>query len=102
VSRGFAAQSEIEADVQRLAQALAPDVVRIRYSLGDDWTGDPSLFLKILLTDEASRPENLYGVVQRVPLAVMKEIDGDDLGLHLYWDFRSLSEQEELLDPAWA
>ena len=47
-------EKKIVSALKRATRALAPDVVRIRYSLGEDWTGDPSIFFRVLLTDEAS------------------------------------------------
>jgi len=32
-------QSEIQAAVNELERSLAPDVVRIRYDIGEDWSG---------------------------------------------------------------
>ena len=32
-------QSEIEAAIHRVEQSIGPDVVRIRYEIGEDWSG---------------------------------------------------------------
>ncbi len=94
--------SEIDAAVRRAEEALRPDVVRIRYSFGEDWTGDPSIFFKVLLTDAASRPAKLGKVVSRAELRIAEEFPGEALGLNWYTSYRSQSEQRELADPAWA
>lgn len=102
VPKGFVNQSQIDSGVQRTMQALAPAVVRIRYSLGSDWTGEPSVFFRIVLSDEASTRDQLSKIAQRVALTILNEVRAEELGLHSYFNFRSLSEQEELKEPAWA
>jgi hypothetical protein len=52
---GWVNQAQIASSVKRAEAALAPDVVRIRYSFGNDWTGDPSIFFRIVLSDDSSR-----------------------------------------------
>jgi hypothetical protein len=94
---------EIASGVKRAEAALAPGVVRIRYSLADDWSGEPSIFYRVLLCDEvASREEELGHVARRVKEVVRNEVDADLFGRHDYFNFRSVSEQAELQDPKWA
>jgi hypothetical protein len=95
-------QAQIASGVKRAETVLAPDVVRIRYSLGSDWTGDHSIFFRIVLSDDASRKAQLSETAQRVALTILNEVDADQLGLHSYFNFRSLSEQAEIKEPAWA
>ena len=95
-------EAEIASGVKRAEAALAPDVVRIRYSLADDWTGDPSIFYRVVLSDAvAAREEELGETAQRVREAVWSEVDAEQYGRHDYFNFRSLSEQAELKDPKW-
>jgi hypothetical protein len=102
VPKGFVNQGQIDAGVQRAMQALRPEVVRIRYSLRDDWTGEASVFFRVVLSDEASREAQLREVTQRVERTILDEVQPQELGLQWYFNFRSLSEQEELQEPAWA
>lgn len=95
-------RQKIEADVQRAAQALAPAVVRIRYSFEDDWTGEPSIFFKVLLADDVAYGPNLGKVAREIQMKLMDEVRPDEQGLNDYFNFRSLSEQADLNDPAWA
>ena len=48
-------QAEIESAVARVQQSIGPDVVRIRYEIGEDWNGQWAIFFRILLTDDAAR-----------------------------------------------
>jgi len=93
---------KLDAGVNRAARALAGDVVHVYYDFGFDWIGDPSIFFKVVLTDQASRPGKLRDVAQRVTLKLMNEVKTDQKGVHAYFNFRSRSEQEEMKDPAWA
>lgn len=102
VPSGFVHQGEVEKAVQRAQGALIPDVVRIRYSIGSDWTGDPSIFFRVLLSDAASQPSRLQEVAQRVASRLIDEVRSEEFGFHAYFNFRSESDQVKLNDPAWA
>jgi len=102
VSGAWVNQGQITAALRRAERILAPDVVRIRYNFANDWTGDPSIFFKIVLSDDASQKAKRSETAQRVALTILNEVKAEDLGLHSYFNFRSLSEQEKLNEPAWA
>jgi hypothetical protein len=94
-------EKRLAASVKRAARALAPDVVRVGYGIAPDWTGEQSLFFRVVLSDKAARPERLREVSERVRNKIWKEIKGDELGLFAYTNFRSESEQKEMNDPGW-
>ena len=102
VLREFVHQSEVEAAIQRAERALGPNVIRIRHNFGSDWSGEPSIFFRVLLSDKASRPDNLKEIAERASLALMNEVGTDECGIHAYFNFRSESEQAALMEPAWA
>jgi hypothetical protein len=88
--------------VKAAEEKFAPDVVRIRYHTGFDWSGDPAIFFRVLLSDHASRRENLGDLVRRVD----RELSDEFLRLgesdyFAYIDYRSKSEQDKLKDPQW-
>jgi hypothetical protein len=56
VPRGLVDQTEIKAGLARAERAL-PDVVRILYSFTLDWTGDESLFFRVVISDGAAAPK---------------------------------------------
>lgn len=95
-------EAEIAASVKRAEAALAPDVVRIRYSFEDDWTGEPSIFFRIVLTDEAFHKPRLSDTVRRISETIRKEVDPEQFGLQSYFNFRIVSGVAERPDPAWA
>ena len=94
-------RAKIKAAVKRVEKALAPDVVYILYSLTVDWTGEESLFFRVLISDKASAPDRLGEATERIRERLVREIKADKLGLRTYFNFRSKSEQEALREPFW-
>jgi hypothetical protein len=102
VPRTLVDQQQVEATVANLERALKPDVVRIRYAIGEDWAGDPAIHFRILLSDEASEPERLSKVANRVRKRIKQVDPFNAWGLLPYINFRSESEQATLKDAIWA
>jgi hypothetical protein len=102
VPGSFVHQGKIETAVERAATALAPEVVRIRYSFGEDWSGAGAVFFRVVLTDSASRRNHLREIAKRVSTTLFSEVKPDELGLQVYFNFRSASEQAKLQEPTWA
>jgi hypothetical protein len=103
VPRVWVNPKQIAKAFRRAERALAPDVVRIRYTLRDDWTGDPSIYFKVVLADKAASEESKLGeIAQRVIDTIRDKVKPEELGLNSFFNFRSLSEHNEINDPAWA
>jgi hypothetical protein len=102
VPSGIVKQTEIAAGVAAVERELAPDVVRIRYDIGPDWSDEWSIFFRILLSDDASCEERLAEVTQRVASRLSDGLKLGELGLLPYFNFRSQSEQRILHKEAWA
>ena len=94
-------QAEIEAAIARVQQSIGPDVVRIRYEIGEDWSGQWAIFFRILLTDDAAR-RHLREVAPKVVWELARQLDFPGMGVFPYHNFRSVSEQSMLKEPAWA
>ena len=94
-------RGRVDAAVERAAQALAPDVVQVRYDVGEDWSGDPALFFKIVLTDEASQRGRREATL-RARAVIDQEVKPEQFGHLSYYNFRTLTEHRETRDPAWA
>ncbi len=94
---------EVERAVDAFIKTLGPEVVRVRYNIGEDWTGDPALYLRIILADSvASNRDTLFKAAQRVRLAFREQLRPQELwGLFPHTSFRSKSEQDQLNDPKW-
>lgn len=102
VPNGLVKQHEMETALDIVAKKLAPDVVRIRFSLGQDWSGAGAIFFRVVLSDAASTPRNLRELTQRVKAAIGDAVKPHELGIEAYFNFRSESEQAELREEAWA
>ena len=87
--------------MDRVQEVIGPDVVRIRYEIGEDWSGQWSIFFRIVLTDDAAK-NRLRDVMTKVVWGLARELDFPALGVYPYHDFRSESEQARLQEPAWA
>ena len=94
-------QGEIEQAIDKVQRSIGPDVVRIRYEIEQDWSGQWAIFFRILLTDEAVQ-FRFREVVARVTGELSQELDFQSLGVFPYHNFRRLSEQAALREPAWA
>ena len=94
-------QQQINAAVAEVATLLAPDVVHIRYDIGQDWSGQWAIFFRVLLSDDASK-KRLREVATQVVWRLAGRLDFAALGLFPYHNFRSVSEQAVLREEAWA
>jgi hypothetical protein len=98
----------IERGIAEALELLKPDVVRIRYDVDEDYTGDPCINIRVLLTDAAakySRKDNehspLFESARRAERVIEEHVRPRDIGLLPYWSMRSVSEQEKLKEECW-
>ena len=101
IPRGYVDEKQIADGVQRAEAALAPEVVRIRYNLGEDWSGDPSIFFRVLITDEAAESGEWREFERRVEETVLREAHVYELVLLPYLTYRTVSEQALLKEKTW-
>jgi hypothetical protein len=94
-------QAEIDAAIQYVQQMVGSDVVRIRYEIGEDWTGQWAIFFRVVLTDDAAR-RRLREVATKIIWGLANQLDYPGMGVSSYHNFRSVSEQATLREPAWA
>ena len=105
VPRGFVHQTELAAEVERAKLKLGPSVVRVKHSIGDDMSGEPAIYFRIVLTDAASNEETLAEVTGQISKILFDELlPYENWGLTPYFSFRSQSEQakRDVLDTNWA
>jgi hypothetical protein len=94
--RGVAQPTELIKDLNGLAP-FPPGVVNLRYTLDDDWSGDPAIFFWITLSDEAARRSILHQTTRHIINVITQKIDpAGQWGLIPYFYFRSQSEQAKL------
>jgi hypothetical protein len=100
VLRAFIHQSQFKAAIARAKKHVAPDVVSIIPTLGNDWSGEPAVFFMVILSDAASRRDQLLSVTDRVSKTIVGEVEPlDEWGVLPYFNFRSQSEQANLNQP---
>lgn len=87
--------------IDEIAGDLAPDVVRIRFRVAQDWSEQPAIYFRVVLADDASRGDRLAEVTGRVRARLFDELGLESLDHIPYFRFRSQSEQARLNDPAW-
>ena len=87
--------------VDEIARELAPDVVRIRFNVAQDWSEHPAIYFRVVLSDEASREGRLADVTGRVSGKLFDELGLAALEHIPYFRYRSRSEQAKLQDKAW-
>ncbi len=76
---GFVNQAQLASTVAEAASKLGKDVVRIRHSIGTDSAGDPAIFFRIVLSDDASREATLADVLGVGPRGVRLKRERGDL-----------------------
>ena len=95
-------KTNAEKAIDKVIRKLGRDVVRVRYNLGEDWTGDPVIFFRIVLTDAAARDDKRREVTGRIMDQVFDELQPQgNWGLHPYFRFRSKTEAARINDPDW-
>jgi hypothetical protein len=87
--------------LRQIERKLQPDVIRIRSSFRDDWSGDPAIFFRIVLSDEASRTKNLAELTGNIGDQIFEDLGLAKLDYVPYFNFRSESEQKRLQNPEW-
>ena|SRR5258708_4662253 len=96
-------ETEFASAVEELERVLAPEVVRLRYSLGEDWTGEPAVFFRVILSDAVvSRRDRLGQFVNDISFTVHMQLEPvEKWGVLPYYHYRSQAEQAQMKDPAW-
>lgn len=100
--RDIAQYAKLIKEFNKLLHIRVPGVVKWRYTLDNDWSGDPAIFFWVLLTDDASKPEILRTTTAAFMNLINDRIDlRRDWGLIPYFNFRSVSEQAKLKDEVY-
>jgi len=80
----------------------SPGVVRWHHTFETDWSGDPAIYFWVVLTNEASKRENLKQSTDAFTNLIQQRVDLlNDWGLIPYFHFRSESEQAVLQDEVY-
>jgi hypothetical protein len=103
IARAFAQQAQLDEAVGNLKPALGSDVVTLRYTLGQDWSGEPAIFFRVVLSERASQRDQLWSSTSQIENAIMRGLQPlEEWGVLPYFSFRSMAEQAALQEEAWA
>ena len=94
-------QTEIAAVVAEVERLSAPDVAYIRFNISEDWSGEPAVYFRVVISDEAAK-NRLYEVAKLVDSRLADRLDYESMGLRAYPHFRTQSEQAVMRDKEWA
>jgi hypothetical protein len=97
---GIVQESQINAAITDVYRQLAPDVVRIRFDIGPDWSGEDAIFFRILLSDDAARTRLREATVKAIGM-LESALNFATMGLRVYHNVRSVSEQAALREKSW-
>ncbi len=97
----------IESTIAKVMEQFSDKIERIRYNIGQDWAGEPALFFRVLLNDHAVY-QNSGRVIETRAFADVAALISDRLreavnesDVFPYFSFRTVSEQNELLNEEW-
>jgi hypothetical protein len=76
-------QSEIQTAIHEMERTLAPDVVRIRYDIEKDWSGEWAIFFRVVLTDDTAK-RRLRDVATKVVWGLARKLDFPAMGVIPY------------------
>ena len=103
VASRFVSEQQIDKAITAFVRRLGPEVVRVRYDISEDWTGDPAIFFRVVLTDQATREDRLGKVTTRIRAALEDKLKPRERwGLIPFIHFRSKSEQDSLKEKSWS
>jgi hypothetical protein len=97
---GLVNEGAIDFAVRKVEREFSPDVVRIIHSFEQDSNGYPAVFFRIVVRDESAPVAELLRLSRRISVALMNEARTDENDLRAYFNYRSVSEQQKLQDPA--
>lgn len=83
-------QQEIRERVKRLQELFIndPAVARIDHRFGEDWSGDDSLFIDIVL-NQKTPTATVLRLSEQISSALLSVVRSEELGLHAYPHFVS-------------
>ena len=103
ITRAEAQDTAFAEAVEKVVANLGPNVIRVRYNFAPDSTGDPGVFFRVLLTDEAAKRERLFAITQEIQHATVWGVEPfEQWGVWPYFNYRSESEQNAMQEAIWA
>jgi hypothetical protein len=102
IAKAFIHRAELDQAINDLRPELGPDVVDLTYTLGEDWSGEPAIFFRIVLSDRAARRDQLYKLTSEIQNMIVQHIEPlEQWGVLPYFSYRSQAEQAVLQTAPW-
>jgi hypothetical protein len=103
IPTGYINTTEVEKAVDQFIQTLGPEVVRVRWNIGNDWSGDPVLYFRVVLADSVAVDRKTFvDAAERVRTTFFEQLQPlENWDLFPHVNFRSNAEEAELKDPKW-
>jgi hypothetical protein len=93
VPAGSVSVDEVSKRVGTLQMRYAgnPLITRIEHHLAFDWSGEPAIFLNVILSEDRRDEATLKKLANNLRLDLLRVIHAEDIGLHSYLNFVSQS-----------
>jgi hypothetical protein len=102
IASAFIHRAQLDQAVDDLKPTLSPDVVHMEYVLGEDWSGEPAIFFRIVLSDRATRRDQLHKATSEIENAIVQRLEPlEQWGVLPYFSYRSQAEQAVRQGKAW-
>jgi len=94
VASGLVQPDEVLERVKRLQEFFAkePEIARIDYRLAQDWSGDSSVFVDVVLKRTKLPVAVIARLSEEIAAALLRVVRSEELGLHAYFNFVSQPE----------
>ncbi len=91
VASGLVEQDKIRERVKRLEELFVnePEIARIDHHLAEDWSGDYSLFINVVLNRKKPNTATVSRLSEQMTSALLRVVRSEELGLHSYLNFVS-------------
>jgi hypothetical protein len=90
--------------VDQVAKKFPDVVVRIRHSFSRDWDGDPAIYFRIVVTNDAEQRYPLPQLTSRIREALTNDLalyQSEYSVFNPYFNYRTKADQDRLKDPEW-
>jgi len=90
--------------VDDVAKKFPDVVVRIRHSFSRDWDGDPAIYFRIVVTDDAEQRYPLPQLTSRIEDALIEDLAlfKSEYSVYIpYFTYRTKADQDRLKDQEW-
>lgn len=82
---------------------MPPGVVSVTTALGEDWSGEPAVFFRVILADDAAPRTELLAFTKTISRAIVWRVRPlENWGVLPYFDFITQTEAARMREPTWA